>query len=294
MPIGRALSRAGALTIVHAGHLPEVGGPSPRPEVQIADVLLSHGCDVLAMDMPMIGRNHRAGTPWSHEKIADRISGSARTKKWKALRLFVEPVFLAVDWALGQGGYESVRFVGHSGGSWTGTLAGAIDKRIARVHGIAGGGPFAEPKPLHVELNPEHPLYILCPYLCQFALAALHAEIVVAQLHERDSVTPARGRHDEIRAFERRVLAAAPAVNFVYVVTKCTVHAPLCDDDLAVIEVVDTGKERLDRRPNVTPRRAARPPAAAQCPDAPQTPRVPSGTSQWPPDSGHPAPALPP
>lgn len=109
--------------------------------------LRSLGCDVVVMDMPMIGRNWDPGLPASYMRM-DRLlanslaavsaqrrtflRGQKRAAKWRMLRAFVEPVVGVVSWAKRQH-YDKVYFAGHSGGAWTASLMMALDDRIERA-----------------------------------------------------------------------------------------------------------------------------------------------------------------
>ena len=59
-----------------------------------------------------------------------------------ALRYFLEPAYLTVNYAKAHG-YEWVGIAGLSGGGWSTTVAAAIDKRIDASFPIAGSTPCA-------------------------------------------------------------------------------------------------------------------------------------------------------
>ena len=56
-------------------------------------------------------------------------------------RFFLEPVSLAINFAITQG-YERFVMVGLSGGGWSTTVASALDKRIGLSFPVAGSLPL--------------------------------------------------------------------------------------------------------------------------------------------------------
>lgn len=139
--VGRIVTPAqpnGAIIIYHAGH----DGTTTGQYAQVADQFTQAGYMVVLMDMPLYGLNTGAvvadipgaGTMpiTSHDHIAHLSD---------ALRVFIEPVIVVVNWAQAQG-YERIYMVGLSGGGWTTTLAAAVDTRIDASYPVAGSVPL--------------------------------------------------------------------------------------------------------------------------------------------------------
>ena len=59
----------------------------------------------------------------------------------EVMRYFLEPVVLAVNYAVNVLKYKHIAMVGLSGGGWTTTIAAAIDSRITLSMPIAGSMP---------------------------------------------------------------------------------------------------------------------------------------------------------
>lgn len=176
------------------------------------------GYDVMELNMPLLGPNNNGsmGTR-SHEWFA-----SWEAKGVKTMRFFVEPVSLAINFAVAQG-YENFVLVGLSGGGWSTTLASALDKRIGLSFPIAGSLPFAlRENKWHdggdFEQSAARPIYQACDYECMYTLAGLEpGRLQVQLLHEADPCCFRSGpRHADIIAYNDEVakrLGAAGASN---------------------------------------------------------------------------------
>lgn len=109
--------------------------------------LLSHGFPVVALAMPLLGRNsqptvylrrHGAVRLQDHDylKLLDHEYGI------HSVRFFLEPVLACVN-RLRATGTEAIAMLGSSGGGWTTTLFAAIDDRVALSFPVAGSLPFS-------------------------------------------------------------------------------------------------------------------------------------------------------
>jgi hypothetical protein len=148
------------------------------------------------------------------------------------MRFFVEPVSLAINFALTQG-YERFVMVGLSGGGWSTTVASALDKRIGLSFPVAGSVPFSmrANSPWHdggdFEQERERSIYEACDYECMYTLAGLEEDRMQVQLlHEADSCCFRSGpRHPAIIKYNQDVAQrlAAAGKNGSSSGTMCTV-----------------------------------------------------------------------
>lgn len=97
--------------------------------------LLDKGYDVLAVQMPLFGDNRRYAPMGinSHNDMA-----KLATRDLEPIRLFLEPVVVALNHSIKQLAPEDVVMIGLSGGGWTTTLCAAIDPRIRLSFPVAG------------------------------------------------------------------------------------------------------------------------------------------------------------
>ncbi len=192
------------------------------------------GFDVFILSMPLKGVNLGPGSS------GDTVNSDHWWfLQWEeqgdhALRYFLEPCVLTVNYAKAQG-YNDIYMAGLSGGGWTTTFASAIDKRIKGSFPIAGSVPCAmrnpwgrvpnqtwtgsdqedfeqncspNPNP-NPKLKPGRRAFSACNYTCQYLLASLEPERFQVQiLHERDSCCfSPQGRHDQMLAYESNIRA---------------------------------------------------------------------------------------
>jgi len=223
--------RGGTLVLYHNGH--ETATCTPNYD-GVVDHLNQLGYDVMELMMPLLGCNDapQYGSPKKH----------AWFRQWEergeaTMRFFVEPVVLAVNYAVALG-YEHIVLLGLSGGGWTTTLAAAVDARIelsiptagsvpkfstsylpawtpdlpeGRGEGEGGGGDYEQ-----LYEGRRKDMYDACDFACMYVLAALEPHRHQLQLlHEKDSCCfAAQGLHGPIRAyndFVQRQLAAQGA-----------------------------------------------------------------------------------
>jgi hypothetical protein len=102
----------------------------------------SLGHDVFILSMPLKGVNVGPGSNTSYSNQDHWWFYEWEKKGDAALRYFLEPAVLTVNYAKAQG-YEEVFMAGLSGGGWSTTFAAAIDKRIDASFPIAGSVPCA-------------------------------------------------------------------------------------------------------------------------------------------------------
>ena len=141
--IGYLLVPRGAsdvLIVYHEGHGPLTAG------LDTLRFFLDAGFPVLAFTMPFEGENPRPLFTtargervrlWHHVdfKLIDTPSRSA-------LRYFLDPVYIGLNYAQRQHHYRAIDMVGVSGGGWTTTLYAAIDRRVRWSFPVAGSLPL--------------------------------------------------------------------------------------------------------------------------------------------------------
>jgi hypothetical protein len=167
----------------------------------VVDYFNELGYDVMELMMPLIGCNqaYQYGNPKSHQWFAQFEAKGDHT-----MRYFIEPVVLAVNYAVNTLNYENIIMIGLSGGGWTTTIASAVDARIQLSFPIAGSTPKFSTKyfPHWVPDWPEgigkpeggggdyeqqraRPMYNTCDFVCMYILASLEADRHQLQiLHE--------------------------------------------------------------------------------------------------------------
>lgn len=125
------------LVLFHEGH-----GRDFKSKKKVITKLLQIGYDVIALDMPVTGRNK---PPVVELEGVGRILLDKH--HWfvflqRPLRFFFEPIAAAVNFALEEKDYEEVVMVGFSGGGWATTVYAAMDPRIRRSYPVAGTTPL--------------------------------------------------------------------------------------------------------------------------------------------------------
>ncbi|MDN3353672.1 hypothetical protein [Actinomadura sp. DC4] len=132
----------GRLALYHNGH-----NEPAATMLRTVDGLLGRGYSVLVFAMPFMH--------WNAQPIADpAVPGKSVTitshdalVRWEspsfsALTFFLEPVAVALNYAIATYRPSSVQMIGLSGGGWTTTVYAAIDPRITRSYPAAGSLPF--------------------------------------------------------------------------------------------------------------------------------------------------------
>jgi len=141
--------------IVHHGHVPD--GPEHYLDAGVKETmeyLLDHGCEVVAMQMPLVGWNQDSDgvypdkTPFElgtrgtsgHREIFDQLEPHL---EGQTFRLFLEPIVQVVNELTTSGKAEDqLHMIGLSGGGWATHMAAAIDARIQYSIPVAGAMPL--------------------------------------------------------------------------------------------------------------------------------------------------------
>ena len=147
-PIDAAKCRPGCRAGPHAVTYDEVrlqalyGGFSWWDRNNVTRFFHALGHDIFILSMPLKGVNLGPGSNASHLETSHWWFLQWERRGDAALRYFLEPVYLTVNWAK-RHGYEKIIMAGLSGGGWTTTAASALDPRIDASFPIAGSIPCA-------------------------------------------------------------------------------------------------------------------------------------------------------
>lgn len=143
----------------HAGHY----GYS----LEAIQAFLSHGWDVIAMSMPLLGPN-------SQGKHEDRVLQCHEDFQCtpRPIEPFMLPWKALLDWAVPL--YGNISICGVSGGGWSAALYAALDPRIQASYPVAGVWPFVLREPGEVGDFEQRwpPLYKIAGYMDLFLLGA--------------------------------------------------------------------------------------------------------------------------
>ena len=228
----------------------------------------SLGHDVFILSMPLKGVNLGPGSNATHLNTDHWWMLQWEKKGDHALRYFLEPVVLTINYAKSLLKIPTIFMAGLSGGGWTTTVASALDKRIVASFPIAGSVPAALRDPNHgkddedfeqnASPNPNpgpyasHPgrlMYQACNYTCMYLLAGLEPDRFQVQvLHNQDDCCfAAKGRHDKMKEYEYNVRRELGGSDRSGAVSKhgwftCTVddhiHHEVCHKDKRIIRSV--------------------------------------------------------
>jgi hypothetical protein len=141
--------------IVHHGHVPD--GPEHYLDAGVKETieyLLNHGCEVVVMQMPLVGWNHDSNgvypdkTPFElesrgtsgHRELFDQLEAHL---EGQTFRLFLEPIVQVVnELSTVQKAEDQLHMIGLSGGGWATHMAAAVDARIQCSIPVAGAMPL--------------------------------------------------------------------------------------------------------------------------------------------------------
>lgn len=146
------------LMVHHGGHgVAFADGPYPASPgvLQFIQRLAAANCDIVLISMPMDGDNDifRDGASVPHTNADGSYHSphddfftvpSLQLPVGMGLRIFLEPVIGAIDYALAQRSYTLTAMSGLSGGGWTTTVVAALDPRIQRSYAVAGSTPILQ------------------------------------------------------------------------------------------------------------------------------------------------------
>jgi len=125
------------LVIYHQGHMGDF-----RLGKKTIGGLLEAGHDVIALSMPLLGKNNQ---PLVNVPHVGRVHLSGH--EWmrfldRPLSFFQRPIAAAIHHGLATDKYARVALVGLSGGGWSVTLYAAMDERVVRTYSVGGTMPF--------------------------------------------------------------------------------------------------------------------------------------------------------
>ncbi len=147
------------LFLVHDGHSDDSydgqGNVSVRAIVNPTNLatvktLLAQHYAVMWVQMPLSGDNLTASSPQVPFSVRCRAGCDRHAEIFRAFtgssvspfRFFVDPVIVAVNYAMSIGKYLDISMMGASGGGWTTLLVAAIDPRVAKSASVAGSVPL--------------------------------------------------------------------------------------------------------------------------------------------------------
>lgn len=186
----------------------------------VVDWLNRMGYDTMHLQMPLYQCNYQEGIGCDHEYFTQFDREGALV-----FRFFLEPVVLAINYAM-ELGYKQVVMAGLSGGGWTTTLLAAIDPRISLSIPVAGSIPcdFWH-NSWDFEQYCDNKWAMVANYTSLYVLAALEPSRHSLQIiHEADPCCfHACHRHERIRAYNDWVRSQV-AGNFATAATIGNVH----------------------------------------------------------------------
>ncbi len=124
--------------LFHHGHVGEM-------DTETISSFLRNGYSVVSFSMPYdqeYGVSQPSMNPPSAQRPATH-AGYARLQpeRGHAVRYFIEPVIVSLNYVADRYEYDAVSMVGLSGGGWTTTVAAAVDTRIGSSFPVAGSYP---------------------------------------------------------------------------------------------------------------------------------------------------------
>ncbi|MCL5019686.1 MAG: hypothetical protein M1426_04315, partial [Patescibacteria group bacterium] len=127
----------GKLLIYQQGHRDEY-----LAEENTLPVTVEKGYSVITLLMPLMGLNNKPAVDipglGKLKLLNHNYLIMLKTETLSPIKYFMEPVAVAINYALGNYKFNSVFMTGISGGGWTTTLYAALDTRILRSYPTAG------------------------------------------------------------------------------------------------------------------------------------------------------------
>lgn len=229
--------RGGTLVLFHNGHNQPCNDTSTTDDDNTVDYLNQLGYDVMSFNMPLYATNfYPPSGGCDHRWFAQFERAGVPT-----MRFFLEPVVRAVNFALGELGYDRVAMTGLSGGGWTTTLAAALDARIGLAMPVAGSMPCDFH---HTAWDYEQlcnaSWAMVANYTSLYVLGGLEANKTLVQInHEKDPCCfHGCTRHDRIRTYNAFVRSQT-AGRFATCVTQGNAHEVNPRDKVVIGSLLD-------------------------------------------------------
>lgn len=217
------------LLIYHPGHAEHFLADTALTNIW-HPLMRDHRYHVLTMSMPLAGPNPMNFTSNGVSITGDHDSlQGLEDLDLPTLRLFLDPVIRAINWARDEG-FTKIAMLGLSGGGWTTHFSAALDTRITKSYAWAGSLPHtftAYDGSRDYEQDAVHPVYDIADFPTIYSLAAFGGRRHVQGLNLNDEIYPAAGNTTAIAAYEARVrdnLRGDPGASFA-VYTDSSVHA---------------------------------------------------------------------
>jgi cephalosporin-C deacetylase-like acetyl esterase len=248
--IARRSQPAPCLVIYHHGHdEPFTAG------LETITHFLEIGCDVLALSMPLTGRN-------SQPVIDVEGIGPLALSTHNALELlesadfsplsyFVEPTLAALNHALSRSDYARIGMIGISGGGWTTTIYAALDPRVQGSYPVAGSLPlFLRTMPPHDswgDYEQVHPTLRRIGYLDLYLMGAVGTGREQVQvLHPEDPCCFSGTRSDSYASLVTGRARRSEAGSFRVHLDRTHARHAISD---SVLDLVATSFQRLPAAP---------------------------------------------
>lgn len=134
----------GCLFIFHQGHSANINS---RGGEKLINKFIEQGCVVLGFLMPMDGINKETKVVFDNDFGPIEINGHVAlgildTNDFSPIRIFIEPVLMAISYEDYHNNYSKIGMSGISGGGWTTTIVSAIEPRINKSYPVAGSLPL--------------------------------------------------------------------------------------------------------------------------------------------------------
>ena len=140
-----AKTKSDCLFVYAQGHGKELLNANHRNERQLLKEVLTGGCDILVVSMPLLGVTQKAlrATTRFGPLVAQTHDDLAylEADDFNPLSLFFVHIRAAIDELQSVGKYHRITMAGLSGGGWTTTVYAAIDPRVNASVSVAGSLP---------------------------------------------------------------------------------------------------------------------------------------------------------
>jgi len=134
---------SGPVVIFHCGHVGDDPKDVGTKSINMVEDLLAANRRVLAISMPGIllsgaGTSYEVTVGGTTYTVGEDHNSLESCQDPALLRLFIDPVFIAINQAKALFPSSAIHMCGISGGGWTATMCAAFDSRIERSYSVSG------------------------------------------------------------------------------------------------------------------------------------------------------------